>query len=90
MTLLLQKRASEKDEQLKKLRNQWDSERAALQLEVATGKEHAKVCCLHTVVYHPFNTHDINNVWHMYCMQAVSRDVHHAFISLIIVEGCPV
>ena len=50
------------DEQLKRLRNGWDSKQTTLRLEMAAGKEHAKVCCLHTVVYHPFNAHDIKYV----------------------------
>ena len=50
------------DEQLKRFRNGRDSEQTTLQLKVAAGKEHAKVCCLHTVVYHPFNTHNIKYV----------------------------
>ena len=69
MALLLQKRASEMDEELKRLKNGWDSEQTVLQLEVATEKEHVKVCCLHTVVYHPFNAHDIKiNMYVLYVL----------------------
>ena len=32
------------DEQLKRESSEWQSEITALKLEVATGKEHAKVC----------------------------------------------
>ena len=77
MAFLLQKRASEIVEQLRFERHEWDSELAALQLQVATGKEHAKVCCPHTVVYHPVSTRDIKYICTVCTVyQAVSRDVH--------------
>ena len=35
------------NKEMNRERHEWDSERSALQQEVATGKEHAKVCsCL--------------------------------------------
>ena len=68
MAHLLQKRASEMNEQLKRLRNRWDLEQTALRLQVATEKEHVKVCCPHTVVYTILSAHTTLKMYVLYVL----------------------
>ena len=44
------------DEQLKRESKKWESENTALKLEVATGKEHAKVSVYLLYPYYMFST----------------------------------
>ncbi len=44
------------DEQLKRESKKWETKNTALKLEVATGKEHVKVCVCLLYSYYMFST----------------------------------